>query len=251
MCGWSLAWAEPCVGGASCGRSLIWAEPRVGGASEQRSVLLMSPVRKMVCSPRENVPGRTSISWVCTGPTSFIIHTHMVRGVGGTPAPQASDSQASAPQLSCRRSPLLFCVNVNSWRRPQMPSLRGSWYSWEPSYLILEGELRGQPSWGSRVSSSFPGSSGGPRWASHGRKPHRKQVQLRLAGGTRAAGHGACGSEPLIGGGPPRKLPPKRAAPNPACRHTEQGPPQPPCPDTQEHTYLCPCSGHVTSPCPI
>ena len=86
------------MGGASYGRGLMWAEPRVGRASEQRSVLLMSPVRKAMCSPRENIPGGTSISWLCTGPASFVVHTHMVRGVGGTPAPQASDSQASAGQ---------------------------------------------------------------------------------------------------------------------------------------------------------
>ena len=133
-------------------RSGAGAEPRVGGASEQRSVLLMSPVRKVVCSPRENVPGGTSISWICTGPTSFIIHTHLVRGVGGTPAPQASDSQASAPQLSCRRSPLLSCVNMSAWRGPQMPSLRGSWYSWEPSYLI----------WKESCVASLPGAAGCP-----------------------------------------------------------------------------------------
>lgn len=198
------------MGGASYGRGLMWAEPRVGRASEQRSVLLMSPVRKAMCSPRENIPGGTSISWLCTGPASFVVHTHMVRGVGGTPAPQASDSQASAPQLSCRRSPLLSCVNVSTWRGSQMPSLRGSWYSWELSYLILEGELCGQPSWGSRVSYSFPGGLGSPRWASHGWKTRRKQVQLRLVGGTRAAGCGACASEPLISGGPPAQLLPKR-----------------------------------------
>ena len=35
-------------------------------------------------------------------------------------------------------------------------------------------------------------------------------MQLRPEGGKRAAGRGACGSEPLMGGGPPGQLPPKR-----------------------------------------
>lgn len=86
--------AGPCAGG----RSLAWAGPHVGGASEPRSPLLMSPV-----TPHEEgglqphtersrgcLSGGTSTSWFCTGPTPLTVHTHVVRGVSGTPAPQAS-----------------------------------------------------------------------------------------------------------------------------------------------------------------
>ena len=51
-------------------------------------------MRKAVCSPRRTFQGlpfrRNFHKLVLHGLTFLTVHTHVVRGVGGTPAPQAS-----------------------------------------------------------------------------------------------------------------------------------------------------------------
>lgn len=237
------------------GRNLAWAEPYLGGASRGWSLGAEVSASEEPCEEGGLQPqrerSRRNFHKLDLHGSHLFYHPHPFGQRGGRDtSPPGLRLPGLSPPAQLQEKPLaLLCQHE---RLEGAPDALSAWVLVlvGAELLDLEGELRGQPSWGSRVSSSFPGSLGGPRWASHGRKPHRKQVQLRPAGGTRAAGRGACGSEPLIGGGPPGQLPPKRAAPNPVYRHTERGPPRPPCPDTQEHTYLCPCSGHMTCPCP-